>query len=347
MDERSPARPQPQQQQPQRRWTSHGRGAGFTTDEVMDLLAIIKSQQPLRGEDWSVIAQQHNAVSTHPARTADSLRRKFASLCRLAPPGGNDRHWSREVREAVRVRKVIDQRAALADGDNGDEPLAGDAVRAAFENDEDDEEEEGDANTPAVSNSEALGDRGEGSDTTTDQADASETARSTAPASPPVVVSTRASRQRQRQSGRASIGSMSNASPSAALPPRVAYTPTQAPWTPQLPIGGPPVGATPMYPSAPVPPYQAAPWYNLPQAPQSHDEVLQLLKVQILTNQQEEQSRRAAEDRWRQEERERRAEEKREREKDRLEERKFREDMMHRHEQMMEAMLLLIAKQDK
>ncbi|KAF1325477.1 hypothetical protein FI667_g9156, partial [Globisporangium splendens] len=84
-------------------------------------------------------------------------------------------------------------------------------------------------------------------------------------------------------------------------------------------------------------------------------DIVELLKMQILASHEEERRRREADELWRQEvremreqeraeERERRAEERRERELERQEERKWREEAARRHEQLIEAIMLLIAK---
>lgn len=88
------------------------------------------------------------------------------------------------------------------------------------------------------------------------------------------------------------------------------------------------------------------------------DDIMQLLKIQVLFSRQEERARHETDELWcketrelreqdRKDEKERRDEERRQRELKRQEDRKPREAMMPRHEQMMQTMMMLIAKKEQ
>lgn len=73
------------------------------------------------------VNRQHNMTSNHTPRTSESLRRKFAALCRAGLPTGSA-SCPRDVREAKQVRRMIIQRADIADGED-----ASDAVSSVFD----------------------------------------------------------------------------------------------------------------------------------------------------------------------------------------------------------------------
>lgn len=58
------------------------RGGGFTALEVVSLLDVLQRAQPIGGEEWEVVTQEHNKQFPESNRTMDSICRNFATLHR-------------------------------------------------------------------------------------------------------------------------------------------------------------------------------------------------------------------------------------------------------------------------
>lgn len=107
------------------------RGTGFSKGETESLLELSTEHLPLGKEEWEKVARLHELRYPQQHRNADSLRRKFAALCRTVPPTG-DPSIPSEVMEAKEIRKAMTERADMGEGDESDdaytEELEGDSV---------------------------------------------------------------------------------------------------------------------------------------------------------------------------------------------------------------------------
>ncbi len=83
------------------------RGAGYTTEETMDLLDVIAEVLPIGPEEWDIVCQRHKDKYPEEDRDKDSLRRKFAKLHRAKIKTG-DPHCPEDVRMAKRANREIE-----------------------------------------------------------------------------------------------------------------------------------------------------------------------------------------------------------------------------------------------
>ncbi|KAE8904712.1 hypothetical protein PF005_g24803 [Phytophthora fragariae] len=117
-DARTPRRERP---------AAGGRGAGFSTEEVQSFLETLEQHLPLGRDEWELVLSIHHQHFRAYNRTVDSLRRKFAALCRSRIPTGNPT-CPEEVRLAKRVRYLMTQRADIGEGDDVNKADLGIAV---------------------------------------------------------------------------------------------------------------------------------------------------------------------------------------------------------------------------
>jgi hypothetical protein len=102
---------------PRRERIATGRGAGFGADELRALLEVLEEHLPIGRDEWELVLTIHNLHFGEFNRTVDSIRRKFAALCRSRIPTGNPT-CPAEVRTAKRVRYLMTQRAEIGEGDH-------------------------------------------------------------------------------------------------------------------------------------------------------------------------------------------------------------------------------------
>ncbi|KUF96201.1 hypothetical protein AM588_10008552 [Phytophthora nicotianae] len=94
-----------------------GRGAGFDADELQSFLETLEEHLPLGRDEWELVLSIHNRSFSANNSTGDSLRRKFAALCRSRIRTGNST-CPAEVRTAKRVRFLMSQWADIGEGDD-------------------------------------------------------------------------------------------------------------------------------------------------------------------------------------------------------------------------------------
>jgi hypothetical protein len=93
-----------------------GRGAGFGPDELRVLLEVLEEHLPIGRDEWEPVLSIHNRQFSQLRRTVESIRRKFAGLCRSRIPTGNPT-CPPEVRTARRIRFLMNQRADIGEAD--------------------------------------------------------------------------------------------------------------------------------------------------------------------------------------------------------------------------------------
>ncbi|GMF22970.1 unnamed protein product [Phytophthora fragariaefolia] len=76
----------------------------------------MEAQLPLGRDEWEFVLAIHNQHFRANNRAVDSLRRKFAALCRTRIPTGNPT-CPPEVATAMRVRFLMTQRADIGERD--------------------------------------------------------------------------------------------------------------------------------------------------------------------------------------------------------------------------------------
>jgi len=94
------------------------RGRNYGEDELLHLFQIMERIIPIGKEEWDRTEMEHN--KTFPGRTAQQLRRQYNEKAKKSIPTGNP-NCPAEVKAAKRVRRLMIEKADLAEGDSGDE----------------------------------------------------------------------------------------------------------------------------------------------------------------------------------------------------------------------------------
>jgi hypothetical protein len=91
----------------------------YTPAEVDCLLQTIKHVCPIGNDQWEFVAKLHSMRYAVCGRTADSIKRKFASLASTQPTTGNPT-MPRPVLMTKEIREAINKRAGITDVDVSD-----------------------------------------------------------------------------------------------------------------------------------------------------------------------------------------------------------------------------------
>ena len=89
-------------------------GLGFSKGELDWLLEILEEHLPIGQQEWDLVLTKHEERYPDSDRSAESLRRKFASLYRKNMPTG-DPDIPEEVRRAKTIRNQIVERADIGE----------------------------------------------------------------------------------------------------------------------------------------------------------------------------------------------------------------------------------------
>ncbi|PXF43185.1 hypothetical protein BWQ96_07129 [Gracilariopsis chorda] len=65
------------------------RGPGLTHSEMKSVLDLIEEYMQLAREEWEMVSPVHGARYTTKGLNAESLRRKFSTICRTTVPTGD------------------------------------------------------------------------------------------------------------------------------------------------------------------------------------------------------------------------------------------------------------------
>jgi len=112
--------------------TARGGVKNYSAAEVDSLLQTIRAICPIGNDHWEVVAELHSNRYAVCGRTAESIRRKFASLASTQPSSGNPT-MPPAVALAKEIREAISHRAGITDADLSD----------VLDLEEEEEEEEG------------------------------------------------------------------------------------------------------------------------------------------------------------------------------------------------------------
>ncbi|ETP49966.1 hypothetical protein F442_04618 [Phytophthora nicotianae P10297] len=95
-----------------------GRGAGFGAGELQSFLETLEEHLPLGRDERELVFSIHNRSFSANNRTVDSLRRKFAALCRSRIPTGNPTCPAESLSEQLNlVFFDLSSRASTGSGD--------------------------------------------------------------------------------------------------------------------------------------------------------------------------------------------------------------------------------------
>jgi hypothetical protein len=93
-----------------------GRGAGFRPDELRVVLELLEEHLPIGRDEKELVLSIHNRQFSQLRGTVESIRRKFAGLCRSRIPTGNPT-CPPEMRTAKCIRFLMTQRADIGEVD--------------------------------------------------------------------------------------------------------------------------------------------------------------------------------------------------------------------------------------
>jgi hypothetical protein len=96
---------------------SGGRGAGYSPPEVSFFLSLLEEHLPVTNKEWKAVVRLHNVQFPSLKRTPNSLRRKFASLCRSVS-GADESTLSPDVRRAIHTKRRMKSRGDVPDDDD-------------------------------------------------------------------------------------------------------------------------------------------------------------------------------------------------------------------------------------
>jgi len=89
------------------------RGLGYSEEETMNLLLILKEHQPIGSMAWEKVNDLHNVQNPNTPRTTDSLKRKFKELYQAKPKTGNPQ-LPEKVKLAKDIREAMCQRGQIS-----------------------------------------------------------------------------------------------------------------------------------------------------------------------------------------------------------------------------------------
>ena len=112
-----------------------GRGQGFTEAEQSTMLELIEELKPIGHDQWDMLTERFNRIHPNPGRTAESLRKKFATLYRNRTPTG-DPHIPPLVLQAKRLKEMLINEAQIETLDTNE-----DEEEAEYDDDDDDDDE--------------------------------------------------------------------------------------------------------------------------------------------------------------------------------------------------------------